>query len=421
MSDLGAELHAHVEALFPLCRSITGQGLRATLRYIGDRVPLRVTEVPSGTAVLDWTVPLEWTIRDAAISRLDGERIIDFQRSNLHLLQYSHPIDRIVSCEELDAHLYSLPGQPNLIPYRTSYYSEAWGFCLAHRDRLALKEDRYHVFIDSALEPGSLSYGECVLPGELDEEVLISAHCCHPSLANDNVSSIAVAVELVRALSKLPRRFTYRFLFAPGTIGAIAWLHFNRDAPERVRHGLVLSCLGDTAAPSYKRSRRGDAPIDRYAAAVLQEEGHGDRILPFVPMGYDERQYCSPGFNLPMGCLMRSPGGTFPEYHTSADNPRFVRPEALADSLRVLRRIVTMIEGDGVWCSTCPFGEPQLGRRGLYPPAGGSDMAALLWVMNLADGQRSLLEMAERSGKSFEQIAAAAAVLAGSGLLVRAE
>ena len=295
MRDPGAELHAHVDALFPFCRSITGEGLRATLRYIGDHIPLRITEVPSGTAVLDWVVPLEWTIRDAAISRLDGERVVDFRRSNLHLLQYSRPVNRVVAREELDGHLYSLPGEPDVIPYRTSYYNEAWGFCLAHRDRQALADEQYHVLIDSVLEPGSLSYAECVLPGQLDEEVLISTHCCHPSLANDNLSSIAIAIEFARALAGVTRRYTYRLLFAPGTIGAITWLHFNRDAPERVRHGLVLSCLGDPAAPSYKRSRRGNAPIDRYAAAVLREEGHGERILPFAPIGYDERQYLLAG------------------------------------------------------------------------------------------------------------------------------
>ncbi len=291
MRGTGADLYTHVETLFPICRSITGDGLRATLRYIARLIPLAIREVPSGTKVLDWEVPPEWTIRDAAISTLDGGRVVDFHRNNLHLVQYSRPLDRIVSREELDQHLYSLPDQPDLIPYRTAYYAETWGFCLAHRERLALTEEAYRVTIDSTLTSGSLSYGECLMPGELADEVLFSAHCCHPSLANDNLSALAVAIELARALSQGRRRFSYRFLFMPGTIGAITWLHFNRDALGRIRHGLVLSCLGDGAPLSYKRSRRGDAAIDRYTAAVLRDAGQADRVMPFVPYGYDERQY----------------------------------------------------------------------------------------------------------------------------------
>jgi aminopeptidase-like protein len=286
------------------------------------------------------------------------------------------------------------------------------------------------VVIDATIAAGSLSYGECYLPGALPEEVLLSIHCCHPSLANDNLSGIAVGIELARALATIPRRFSYRFLFAPGTIGAITWLHFNRDTASRIHHGLVLSCLGDDAAPSYKRSRRGNAPIDRYAVYVLGDEGHGDRIAPFTPFGYDERQYCSPGFDLPVGCLTRSPSGTFPQYHTSADNLDFVKPSALQDSLRVLRRIVHCIENDGIWLNASPHGEPQLGRRGLYQAIGGNshdartfgsfDQSTLLWVLNLADGRHSLLDMAERSGQRFEAVAAAATALHSAGLLVRA-
>lgn len=427
MPDIGDQLYKHVETLFPLCRSITGEGLRATLRYIAQQIPLEIREVPSGTKVLDWTIPPEWTIRDAAISTLSGERIVDFRHSNLHLLQYSAPIDRVVTREELDRHLYSLPDQPDLIPYRTAYYSEAWGFCLAHRDRLALTDERYHVRIDSTLAPGGLSYGEYLLHGESADEVLLSMHSCHPSLANDNLSSIAVGIELARMLMSEPRRYSYRFLFMPGTIGAIAWLHANRDRTQHIRHGLVLTCLGDPAPPSYKCSRRGNADIDRYVSWVLGNEGHAGRVQPFVPTGYDERQYCSPGFDLPVGRLTRSPGGTFPQYHTSADNLDFVRPEALADSLRVLQRIIGLIEQDVVWRNTSPYGEPQLGRRGLYSPIGGEqarqagyDQMALLWMLNMSDGQHSLLDIAERSGQPFEALAAAAAALAEAGLLVLA-
>jgi aminopeptidase-like protein len=415
VTAIGEKLHAHVAELYPICRSITGDGLRATLRHISEQIPLAITEVPSGTRVLDWQVPPEWTFRSAHVATLDGRRIIDTARHNLHILQYSEPVDRVVTREELDAHLHSLPDQPSLIPYRTSYYVRTWGFCVAHHERERLEEDAYRVRIDATLAPGSLSYGECVLPGEEDGEVLFSAHSCHPSLANDNLSSIAVAIELARALAAQPqRRLTYRFLFAPGTIGAICWLAANRDASMRVRHGLVLTCLGDPAAPTYKQSRRGGAPIDRYAAHVLG----GARILPFSPTGYDERQFGSPGFDLPMGCLMRSPGGTFPEYHTSADNPDFVRPDALADSLDLLMRIVDLIEHDTAWRNTAPYGEPQLGRRGLYD--GAVDRMALLWVLNLSDGAHTLFDIAARAGLPFAAVVAAAAALRDAGLLVRA-
>ena len=433
MSDPGAVLHGHVAALFPHFRSITGAGLRRTLRYVADHIPLQVREVPSGTRVLDWEVPPEWTVRGASLRRTTGETVVDLADSNLHLLHYSRPVDRVVPLDELQRHLHSLPERPDLIPYRTAYYADTWGFCLPHRVRQSLTDPEYRVRVDSTVAPGGLSYGECFLPGDEDGEVLVSVHCCHPSLANDNLSGLAVAVELARALAARPRRrLGYRFVFAPGTIGAITWLHFNRDAPRRVRHGLVLSCVGDAGPPTYKRSRRGDAPIDRYVAHVLRAAGYGeDRLLPFVPYGYDERQYCSPGFDLPVGCLMRSPNGTFPEYHTSADDLSFVRPEALADSLALLGRVVDVIERNVIWRSTEPYGEPQLGRRGLYRPVGGTsgegagaagyDQMALLWVLNLADGRHSLLDMAERSGKRFEEMAAAADALAGAGLLERAE
>jgi aminopeptidase-like protein len=428
MSDIARDLYTHVEALFPICRSITGEGLRQTLHYIADQIPLQVHEVPSGTPVLDWEVPPEWTVRGASIRTVTGRTVVDFAHHNLHLLQYSRPVDRVVGIDELQRHLHSLPEQPELIPYRTAYYAETWGFCLAHRDRLKLIDPAYHVRVDTEIAPGSLSYGECFLPGEEAGEVLLSVHCCHPSLANDNLSGIAVAIELAHALANQRRRFGYRFVFVPGTIGAITWLHFNRDAPSRVCHGLVLTCLGDAAPPTYKQSRRGTAPIDRYAAYVLREEGYGDRVMPFVPYGYDERQYCSPGFDLPVGCLMRSPNGTFPEYHTSADNLSFVKPEALADSLRVLERLLAIAERDTLPRNLQPYGEPQLGRRGLYRAIGGQhdsgegaagfDQLTLLWVLNLADGKHSLLDMAQRSGKPFETVAAAADALDAAGLLV---
>jgi aminopeptidase-like protein len=415
-----------IERLFPICRSITGDGLRQSLGVIARELPLVLHEVPTGTPVFDWTVPREWNVREAYIARLDGTRLIEFARNNLHLLQYSIPVDRIVGREELLRHIHTLPETPDWIPYRTSYYNETWGFCLSQHQADALTDDSYRIVIDTTLAPGQLTYGELALPGAREEEVLVSCHSCHPSLANDNLAGIAVAVALARRLMAAQRRFSYRFLFIPGTIGSLAWLAANEARLGRITHGLVLSCLGDGAPITYKQSRRGTAAIDRIAAHVLQQSGAPHRLLPFTPYGYDERQYCSPGFDLPVGCLMRSPNGTFPEYHTSADNLDFIRRDALVHSLDTLERIVAVIEGDGVYLNLSPKGEPQLGKRGLYRPiggqkeAGGFDQMALLWVLSLADGKHSLLDTAERAGMPFAAMRAAADALVEKGLLAPA-
>ncbi len=410
------------EELFPICRSITGNGLRQTLAILQRHIPLQVNEVPSETAVLDWTVPREWNIRDAYIARPDGMRIVDFASNNLHIVQYSRPIDALMPLDELHPHLHSLPDHPDWVPYRTSYYSENWGFCLTHRQLCGLTDGSYRVVIDSDLEPGNLSYGELLIPGDSDDTILFSCHICHPSLANDNLSGIAVATMLARHLRTLRLRYSYRFLFIPGTIGSLTWLARNEDTVGRITHGLVLSCLGDPGGMTYKQSRRGDAAIDRIAAHVLHHDEVPHRIRPFIPYGYDERQYCSPGFDLPVGCLMRTPNGEYPEYHTSADNLSLLRPDSLAHSLAVLRRIVAVIEGDAVYRSRNPKGEPQLGRRGLYAAMGGQreasyDQMALLWVLNLADGRHSLLDTAERAGVPFAAIRAAADALLAADLL----
>jgi aminopeptidase-like protein len=413
---------ALIEELFPICRSITGNGVRRTLEIIGRVIPLEVNEVPSGTAVLDWTVPLEWNIRDAYIARDDGTRSVDFTVNNLHVVQYSRPIDATMPLEELRPHLHSLPDQPEWIPYRTSYYAENWGFCLTHSQLSGLTDRFYRVVIDSDLAPGHLTYGELRIPGETDDTVLFSCHICHPSLANDNLSGIAVATMLARHIQTLRRRYSYRFLFIPGTIGSLTWLARNEDNLGRITHGLVLSCLGDAGGMTYKQSRRGDAAIDRIVAHVLSHDEIRHSIRPFIPYGYDERQYCSPGFNLPVGCLMRTPNGEYPEYHSSADNLSLLRAQSLAHSLDVLRRIVAVIEGDGFYRSRNPKGEPQLGRRGLYAAMGGHrsvgyDQMALLWVLNLADGRHSLLDMAGRAGVPFGAIRAAADALLSVNLL----
>ena len=418
----GAEMYGLIEELYPICRSITGEGLRSTLRRIQQEIPIEICEVPTGTPVFDWTVPREWNIRDAYIKNAAGERVVDFRRSNLHVVNYSVPVNGRMPLAELKPHLHTLPDRPDWIPYRTSYYKEAWGFCLSQRQLDALPDGEYEVMIDSSLEDGNLSYGEYLLPGECRDEILISCHSCHPSLCNDNLSGIAVAVQLARELADQPHRYSYRFLFIPGTIGAITWLSLNEDAIARIKHGLVLAGVGDPGRFCYKKSRRGDTEIDRAAIHVLEKSGHPFEIAEFSPYGYDERQYCSPGINLHVGRFSRTPHGTFPEYHTSADNLDFVRPEALAQSFAICRKILGVLENNQTYQNQNPKCEPQLGKRGLYRAIGGqADAGAremtMLWVLNLSDGNHSLLDIAERSKLDFDAIEFAARTLRDHELL----
>jgi aminopeptidase-like protein len=420
-AKIGEELHRFAAELHPICRSITGDGLRRTLAAIQSRIPMQISEVPTGTAVFDWIVPKEWNIRDAYIKDASGRRVVDFQHSNLHVLNYSTPVHATMPLSELKEHLFTLPQYPDWIPYRTSYYNETWGFCLSHKQMLALTDGDYEVCIDSTLEPGHLTYGECYLRGRSPAEVLISCHVCHPSLANDNLSGLAVASFLAELLSGRELRYSYRFLFIPGTIGAITWLYRNRDRIEQIRHGLVLTGIGDAGEFHYKKSRRGDTEIDQAAAHVLRHQSASSEILEFSPYGYDERQYCSPGFNLAVGCLMRSVWGSFPEYHTSADNLDFIKPSQLAGSLRVCASILDVLEGNLRYRNLNPYCEPQLGRRNLYRSSGGeaigAEINARLWVLNFSDGEHSLLDIAERSGLPFPALRAAAELLCQNGLL----
>lgn len=419
----GDAMHRFAEALYPMLRSITGQGVRDTLAMIGEHIPLTRTEVASGTQVFDWVVPAEWHVNQAWIKGPDGRKIVDIAEHNLHLVNYSAPFKGRLSLAELRPHLFSLPDRPDWIPYRTQYYKEDWGFCLTDRQLQALPEGIYEVCVDTRLEPGALSFGECVLPGASEEEVLISTHVCHPSLANDNLSGIAVATWLARTLATLPqRRYTYRFVFAPSTIGVITWLSQRQAVTGRVRHGLVISGVGDGGDYHYKRSRRGNADIDRVMARVLADSGDPYHLLPFIPYGYDERQYCSPGFDLPMGCFSRSTYGSYPQYHTSADNLAFIRPEHLERSLNLLLQCVGILERNASYRNLCPFGEPQLGRRGLYSLIGGHNESqklqlALLWVLNQSDGTKSLLDIAETAGQPFDLIHQAAEALLRHQLL----
>ncbi|WP_290051242.1 DUF4910 domain-containing protein [Amycolatopsis solani] len=416
----GAELHALVERLYPICRSITGDGVRQTLDVIGEHIALERHEVPTGTAVLDWTIPQEWNIRDAYVSAPSGERVIDFQESNLHVVGYSVPVSRRMPLSELREHLHTLPDQPSWVPYRTSYYAPAWGFCLAQEKLDALPDGEYDVVIDSTLADGSLTYGEHVVPGRVTDEVIVSCHVCHPSLANDNLAGIAVAISLAQQLALTQPHYTYRFLFMPGTIGSITWLARNSSRIEKVKHGLVLACAGDPGQLTYKKSRRDDAEIDRVLQHVLRSREH--RVVDFSPYGYDERQFCSPGFNLGVGSLTRTPYAGYPEYHTSADNPGFVSPAAMEDTLGALRDAFGVLDRNRRYVNLSPYGEPQLGKRGLYDSLGGRSDAkqaqmAMLWVLNLSDGEHSLLDIAERAGLPFDIVDVAARALHDAGLV----
>ena len=420
--DVGQTMHDLVAELYPLCRSITGDGVRDTLRLIQQRIPLEMSEVPSGTQVFDWTVPLEWNVSDAYIKNQAGKRVVDFKANNLHLMSYSTPLQARMRLNDLKPHLFSLPDHPEWIPYRTSYYQENWGFCLPHKDLSRLADEEYEVVIDSTLQPGSLTYGESYLPGETCDEILISCHTCHPSLCNDNLSGIAVAVMLAQAMALRKRRYSYRFLFIPGTIGSITWLARNEHVVPRIKHGLVLTGVGDAGGMTYKRSRQGQAEIDRAMVHVLKHSGDIHALIDFFPYGYDERQYCSPGFNLPVGCLMRTPHGEYPEYHSSADNLDFVNADSLARSYLRCVELFDLLECNRIYQNQNPRCEPQLGRRGLYRAIAGQQdkqlkELVLLWVLNLSDGHHTVLDIAERADVSFQRVFAAVEALLKVGLL----
>jgi aminopeptidase-like protein len=421
LAPTGLDMHELIAELFPLCRSITGPGTRETLARIDRRLPLALTELPTGQPVLDWTVPKEWRIDDAWIAGPDGRRLVDFRQSNLHVVGYSTPVRGTFTREALEPHLHSLPDRPTLIPWRTSFYTETWGFCLSQQARDALGDGPFEVGVDASLTDGHLVYGEAVLPGRTDREILLTTHICHPSLCNDNLSGIALAVFLGRHLAELDLRHTVRILFAPGTIGSISWLAVNDDRVGAIDHGLVLTGVGDRGAITYKRSRRGDAEVDRTVAHVLATSGRPHQIVDFSPYGYDERQFCSPGYDLPVGRFSRTLFGSYPEYHTSGDDLDFVTPESLADSFAAVLEVILTLDGNETYRSLNPKGEPQLGRRGLYRSMSGSMddglELALLWVLSLADGRHSLLEVAERAGAPFARIRQAADLLVAHELL----
>jgi aminopeptidase-like protein len=418
----GNQMYQLVSDLYPICRSITGNGVRKTLNKIKPIIPLEVNEVPTGTKVFDWNVPQEWNIQDAWVKNSKGEKIIDFKKSNLHVLNYSAPIRKKVTLNELKGHLYTLPDHPDWIPYRTSYYQKNWGFCISHNQFAELKDESYDVFMDSSLEDGALTFGEFHLKGASSDEVLISTHICHPSLCNDNLSGMVLSVFLGKYLSQVTLKYSYRFLFIPGTIGSITWLSLNEKKASRIKHGLVVACVGDSGNFTYKKTRQGNAEIDKVVGHALQNSQKGFDIIDFFPYGYDERQYCSPGFDLPVGCLMRTPHNEYPEYHTSADNLEFVNPENLSTSLALYLDVFNILEENKKYMNQNPMCEPQLGRRGLYQHIGGHAdskkiQLALLWTLNLSDGRHTLLDISERSGLDFSLILEAADILVEKDLL----
>ncbi len=439
--EIGEKMHELMVELFPICRSITGNGLRKTLTILKSHVPLEIFEVPTKTKVFGWEIPREWNINDAFIKNSKGEKIVDFKKSNLHVLNYSIPVNKKISLDELKSHLYSFPEYPDVIPYRTSYYNENWGFCITHNQLLQLEEDLYEVFIDSTLEDGSLSYGEYLIKGKSENEVLLSCYPCHPSMCNDNLSGVVLLTLLAKHLKKLSLQYSYRFLFIPETIGAITWLSRNEHSVVKIKHGLVVGCVGDPGISTYKKSRQGNAEIDRTVIEVLKNSGDEYKITDFVPKGSDERQFCSPGFNLPIGSLQRTIPPDFPEYHTSADNTEFVKAEYLADSFSKYFKVILKLEENfgkfnsknnkeethevdnknvQFFLNLNPKCEPMLAKAGLYRKIGGTrynDATSILWILNYSDGKHSLQDISLLSGVDFKQIKQAAELLQEKKLL----
>lgn len=422
MTPAGTPLRDLVESLLAIPRSLTGDGVRASLAAMQQVAPFVQHEVPTGTQVFDWTVPDEWNLRRGTLTGPDGTVLADSDVHPLHVMGYSEAVDVELSLDELQPRLHSLPDQPDAIPYRTSYYKRSWGFSLPDRVREGLVQGTYRATIEASLEPGRLTWGELVLPGESEDVVLLTTHLCHPAMANDNASGMALLATIGRELQALPdRRWTYHLVANPGTIGSLVWLSQNPDVWPRVVAGVTLAGVGDRGAPTWKRTFKGDAWVDRVAETVIAH--HGGTTVPFSPWGYDERQYNAPAFRLPVGHLGRTPHGTYPEYHTSLDDIDFVTEASLTDSLKILLEVIDVLEHDEVLHNLAPHGEPRLGARGLYPSTGGTsaqaETLAMLWVLTMADGEHSLLDTSRRAEIDFQAIRQAAHKLLDGGLLGR--
>jgi aminopeptidase-like protein len=443
---IGKDIYELIQDLYPICRSITGNGVRETLNKIKQHIPLNISEVPTGTKVFDWEVPKEWNINDAYIKNSKGEKIVDFKKSNLHVLNYSIPIHKKISLTELKKHIFTLPEHPDWIPYRTSYYEENWGFCITHNQFQNLRDEQYEVCIESSLIQGSLTYGEIFLKGKIKDEVLLSCYVCHPSMCNDNLSGVSLLTYLAREINKVNHNLSYRFLFIPETIGAITWLSKNEKKINNIKHGLVATCVGDSSGKmTYKKTRNGNNIIDKIVTNVLTESKEPFEIVDFFPTGSDERQFCSPGFNLPIGSLMRTIYDKFEEYHTSADNLNYVNSKSLENSFEKYLKIIKQLEEIKVeekesnqknvknkiiiksdeeifYNNLNPKCEPQLGRRGLYNMVGGQknsiqNMLPIFWVLNLSDGTNSISDIVKKSNLEIQDIKNAINILIKKNLL----
>ena len=425
LENCGVAMHELAAELFPICRSITGDGVRETLRLIKRHIPLTVHEVPTGTRVFDWTIPREWNIRDACVLDRQGNKVVDFRENNLHVVSYSTPVEKTVTLAELQEHLYSLEDKPEAIPYITSYYEERWGFCLSHNQRQGLAKGTYRVVIDSDLRDGCLTYGDLIIPGASHKEVMLSTYVCHPSMANNELSGPVVTTMLAKWIASQPRRYTYRIVFVPETIGSLAYLSVNLDDMKRnVVAGFNVTCVGDEGAFSYVPSRNGATLADRAALNVLVNE-HPDFIrYSYLDRGSDERQYCSPGIDLPVASIMRSKYGEYPEYHTSLDNLELVTPAGLEDSFKVLRDCLELLERNRVYRATC-LGEPQLVRHGLYPIAGGHDSSGrvrdLLNLLAYADGVKDLIDISNTIRAPARRVYSLVDSLVATGLLAQVD
>ena len=457
-SGIGREMLQLMEELFPICRSITGNGVRQTLEIIKKHISLETHEIPSGTKVYDWTIPKEWNIQDAYIIDPNGRKIVNFRKSNLHVVNYSIPINQKISLSELKKHIHTIPEKPDLVPYVTSYYSENWGFCMSHNQFLGLKEGEYHVVIDSKLDNGSLTYGEYLIPGKSEDEILFSCYVCHPSMCNDNLSGVVLLTMLAKYMQNFKNNYSIRFLFIPETIGAITWLHINEAHISKIKHGLIATCLGDSGFLTYKRTRNNDEEIDKTVENILKKSGVKFRVLEFFPWGSDERQFCSPGFNLPVGSLFRSIYGSseFPEYHTSGDNLNFMSVKSLAESFVTYLLVLFELENNfhlhlqngksnisknlknqnenktlesDKYLNLNPKCEPQLGKRGIYHQIGGQESTmkqrkiefAIFWILNLSDGNNTIQDISKRSGISLEDLQSSIKILINSKLLQKIE
>ena len=422
LDNFGEKMYSTMTELYPICRSITGEGVRQTLSIIQRTIPINISKIPTGTKVFDWEIPLEWNIKDAYVKDPGGKKIIDFKKSNLHVLGYSEPINKKISLDELKEHIFTLPEYPNWIPYRTSYYNKNWGFCMAYNEFKELKRGNYEVVIDSELKRGELVFGEYYIKGEREEEILLSTYVCHPSMCNDNLSGIVLLMSLAEILSKQKMKYSYRFLFIPETIGAITWLSLNRNRANKIKYGLIATCVGDKGKITYKKTRKGDFEIDKIVEKVLKDSGEDYNLVDFFPYGSDERQFCSPGFNLPVGVLMRTQYYKFKEYHTSADDLNFISKEHLLDSLKKYLEILYTIANNKKYLNLNSKCEPQLGKRGLYDSIGGANEfkfnhEAVSWVLNSSDGENSLLEISIRTGIKFRDVKNAADSLLRVNLL----